>query len=538
MKKTFVSASNIRTLFYGLASVAVLSFTACGKDDDIITDSTTNSSSTTVTNSGTTTTASGITITSPNLSSSSSLGTTDKGTNTADVLSNHNFANTVTIVYNGTSAVVTNNISGVTYTQDGANIVINSTALGVNYAVSGTTTSGSLKIYSDNLFRLSLNSANITSTDRPAINIQSKQKAFVVVSGSNSLTDASSYTSVTSGEDAKGAFFSEGDLIFSGSGSLSVAGNYKHGIVSDNYVRIADVTLTISKATSHAIQTNDAVYIDSGTLNLTATKDGIQCEAGQIYINDGTININAGDDGITSSYDDDTSINANLTINGGTITINAVAEGLEAKRVLTINGGSIYIKAADDAINAGEALYFNGGKTFAYSTGNDALDTNGKLGITGGIVVVVGTAAAPETSVDATAEDSSYESGFSITGGYLVAIGSGNTPDVPLTSSTQKTVMLGGLSASAQIINITSDSGTEIVTFKAPVAFSHIMFSNSKVTNGTYKIYTGGSVTNGEDFNGVYTSGTYSGGTSSTQFTVSGQVTSSGGNTRGGVRGW
>ncbi|MDO4229608.1 MAG: carbohydrate-binding domain-containing protein [Capnocytophaga sp.] len=531
MKRTFISASNFRTLFYGLASVAVLSFTACGKDDDT-TDTTGTSSTTTVTNTGTTTTASGITIGEANLTSSSPLGNTHNGANSADVLSSQTFANTVTIVYNGTSATVTNNVSGVSFTQDGANIVITSTASGVNYAVSGTTTSGSLKIYSDNLFRLSLNSANITSTDRPAINIQSKQKAFVVVSGTNTLADAASYTSVTSDEDAKGAFFSEGDLIFSGSGSLSVAGSYKHGIVSDNYVRIADATITVSKATSHSIQTNDAVYIDSGTLNLTATKDGIQCEEGEIVINGGTITINAGDDGITSSYDTDTTIAANLTINGGTITINATAEGLEAKRVLTINGGTINLKTGDDAINAGEALYFNGGKTFAYATGNDAIDTNGKIGITGGIVIAVGTAAAPETSVDAVAEDSSWETGFTITGGYLVAIGTGNTPDTPLTSSTQKTVMLGGQSGSAQIINITSDSGTEALTFKAPVSYSHIMFSNSKIANGTYKIYTGGSVANGEEFNGVYTSGTYSGGTSSTQFTVNGQVTTSGASNR------
>ncbi len=535
MKKTILSAYNFRTFAFGLAAIAVLS--ACGKDDDETID-TSGTSTTTVTSTTTTTNTSGITIGTANTTSTSKLGNTDTGANSSDALSSNTFDKTVTIVYSANSAVVTNNVSGVTITQSGANVVINSSASGVNYQLSGTTTAGSLKIYSDNLFKLTLNGVSITSTDRSAINIQSSQKAFVVVSGTNSLTDASSYTATTSSEDEKGTFFSEGDLIFSGSGSLSVAGNYKHGIVSDNYVRISDATITVSKAASHAIQTNDAVYVDSGTLNLTSTKDGIQCEEGQIYINDGTITINAGDDGITSSYETDTSILANLTINGGTINITAAGEGLEAKRVLTINGGTINIKATDDAINAGEALYFNGGKTYAYATGNDGIDTNGKLGITGGIVVVVGTASAPETSVDAVAEDSSWATGFTITGGYLVAIGTGNTPDTPLSSSTQKTVMLGSLSGSAsQVINITSDSGTEALTFKAPVAYSHIMFSNSKIANGTYKIYTGGSVTNGEEFNGVYTSGTYTGGSSSSIFTVSGQVTTSGASSRGG-RGW
>lgn len=532
MKKTILSAYNFRTFAFGLAAIAVLS--ACGKDDDETIDSS-GTSTTSITTSATTTNTTGIAIGTANTTSSNKLGSTDTGSNTADALSSNSFDKTVTIVYSANGAVVTNNVSGVTITQNGANVVINSTASGVNYQLSGTTTAGSLKIYSDNLFKLTLNGVNITSTDRSAINIQSNQKAFVVVSGTNSLTDAVTYTATTSSEDEKGTFFSEGELIFSGSGNLSVAGNYKHGIVSDNYVRISEATITVSKAASHAIQANDAVYVDSGTLNLTSTKDGIQCEAGEIFINDGAITINAGDDGITSSYDDDTSIAANLTINGGTINITAASEGLEAKRVLTINGGTINVKATDDAINAGEALYFNGGKTYAYATGNDGIDTNGKLGITGGIVVVVGTASAPETSVDAVAEDSSWATGFTITGGYLIAIGTGNTPDTPLATSSQKTVMLGGLSGSAsQIINITSESGTEAVTFKAPVAYSHIMFSNSKIANGTYKIYTGGSVTNAEEFNGVYTSGTYTGGSSSSSFTVSGQVTTSGANSRGG----
>ncbi len=53
----------------------------------------------------------------------------------------------------------------------------------------------------------------------------------------NYLADASSYSTVT-GEDEKGCFFSEGQLIFSGTGALTVTGNYKHGICSDDYVRL------------------------------------------------------------------------------------------------------------------------------------------------------------------------------------------------------------------------------------------------------------------------------------------------------------
>lgn len=420
-----------------------------------------------------------------------------------------------------------------TITQSNGLVTVNSTASGVEYKVSGTASSGQLAITSTDAFKLTLNGANITNASGAAVLINSNVKAFVQLTAGTTNTLSSSLAT---------AFLSSGALLFEGSGSLSLASNAKHGIAA-NYVRVTEGNITVTAAASHAIQGTSAVYIDGGTLNLTCTKDGIQCEEGKIFINDGTITINAGDDGITAAYKSTTSGVANLTINGGTINVTAEGEGLEAKNILTINGGIISLKTTDDAINAGEALYFNGGKTYAYATSNDAIDTNGKLGITGGVVVAIGTAASPETSVDATAEDSTWSTGFTITGGYLVAIGVGNTPDTPLTSSTQKTVVLGGLSGLAsQIVNITSTSGTEVVTFKAPVAYSHLMVSNSKLANGTYNLYMGGTVTSGEEFNGLYTSGTYSGGTSSSQFTVSSQVTTSGVSSgfggRFGGRGW
>ena len=495
-----------KTILLMVGATAMLM--ACSKDDD-----TTTTTTTTGTSSG------NITIGTANTTSSSALGNTGNGKDTSDLLANNSFANTVTIAFSGTSASISNSVSGVSITQSNGVVTVNSTATGVNYKVSGTTSSGQLAITSSNAFKLTLNGANITNASGAAIQVASNVKGFVELVAGTTNTLSSS---------AAAAFLSSGALLFEGAGTLNLASTAKHGIAA-NYVRVTEGNITVTAAASHAIQGTSAVYVDGGTLNLTCTKDGIQCEEGKIFINDGSITINAGDDGITAAYESTTSGVANLTINGGTINVTAVGEGLEAKNILTINGGTINLNTTDDAINAGEALYFNGGKTYAYATGNDAIDTNGKLGITGGVVVAIGTAAAPETSVDATAEDSSWSTGFTITGGYLVAIGVGNTPDTPLTNSTQKTVMLGSLSGSAsQIVNITSTSGTEVVTFKAPVAYSHLMVSNSKLANGTYNLYMGGSVSGGENFNGLYTSGTYSGGTSSSQFTVSSQVTTSG----------
>ena len=119
---------------------------------------------------------------------------------------------------------------------------MNSTVKGIEYVLKGATTDGSFKVYSEKKFKLSLSGTSIHNPVGAAINIQSSKRVFVVCAEgtTNTLTDGTSYT-LTDGEDMKSCFFSEGQLIFSGSGSLSVTGNYKHAIVSDNtYVCVAD----------------------------------------------------------------------------------------------------------------------------------------------------------------------------------------------------------------------------------------------------------------------------------------------------------
>ena len=105
--------------------------------------------------------------------------------------------------------------------------------------LNGTTTNGSFKVYSEKKFKLSLAGVSILNPVGAAINIQSSKRVFVVCADetTNVLTDGSSYTATTDGEDMKACLFSEGQLIFSGGGSLTVTGNYKHAITSDDYVR-------------------------------------------------------------------------------------------------------------------------------------------------------------------------------------------------------------------------------------------------------------------------------------------------------------
>ncbi|WP_405396984.1 carbohydrate-binding domain-containing protein [Maribacter sp. Asnod2-G09] len=473
-----------------------------------------------------------IEITSTNASGTAEGDTDNTGADEDDLEENATFTNTVEIVFSETSVTITNPVpDDVVISQDGADVTVNSSISEVAYEVSGTTTDGMLKMYSDKKFKLSLTDLSITNNDGPAINIQSSKTIFVLLEGTNNLIDASSYSDIPDDEDAKAAFFSEGQLVFSGSGALNVAGNYKHGIASDDYIRVISGTITVSEAASDGMHTNDYIIIDGGTININASSDGMDCGEGYIIINAGTFNINAIDDGIVASYDiddedePDDSITPNLTINGGEFTITtSEGEGMEAKGIMTINDGTINIDAYDDGLNAIGTLYINGGNTFVKSTLNDAIDSNAGITITGGTTIAI--------SVRTDEPDGSFDTDdnlFKVTGGTILGLAL-NTSFPTESASTQNTVIFDGISANT-LLNIQSEDGTEALTYEVPYRVNTIIYSNSKLETGkTYTIYTGGSVSNGTEVNGLYTSGTYSGGTDSGDFfTIDGTVTQIGG---------
>ena len=485
----------------------------------------------------------GVSCTTTNNPSNTGTNTeTNTGDDDNDFVDNQTWSYSLDIVWSGSSATVSGSVDGVTVSNSNGYVSITSTTKNVVYNVSGSGT-GQLSIYSDYKFQLALQGLTLACSDGPAINNQCHKTCYVVVSGTNTLSDGSSYAS--SSEDRKAAFFSEGQLCFSGTGSLSITGNYKHALASDDYIRLCTGTtleMDLTAKASDGLHTNDGVIINAGTLSITAVEEGIQCDTSSVVITGGTMDITSSTDkgilaygnieisggtiNISSKYKC-IKTQGNLIVSGGTITAIATGtssggnggrpggsssssdgtpEGIEAKGTITISGGNVYAQANDDAINAGGDMTISGGVVMAYSTGNDGLDANGNCYIKGGIVYAIG-ASSPEVAIDANTEQQKQ---LYVQGGTIVAIGG-------LESGASLSQTCYSASSVSKSTWYALYSGSDLAfVFKTPSSLSSSTFVVS--TSGTASLKSGVTTTGGSSILNSYalSSPTVSGGSSVT----------------------
>ena len=507
-----------------------------------------------------------------------------------DYVENTTFTQSLSIVYDGTTATCDKTIDNVTVTIDGADVTINSlTDEKVTYTVSGTTTDGSLKIYSSKKFQLVLNGVNITNPTAAAINIQSSKRAYVVLADgtTNTLTDGSSYTDVTDGEDMKACFFSEGQLCFSGSGKLNVYANCKAGIRSDDYVMIRPNTNIYVKATAgNGIKGNDALYIYGGVINVEAS-----ALAAKALSTDGHMVISGGRTTAVTT--------GNATVEDNELTGSA---GIKADSTLTITGGELYIKSTGNGgkgistdmqtyIKGGTVRVITTGKTFSYGsddskakgikadgdiiisggdvmvrteggegsegieskgemtiedgqvqvkTYDDALNSKGNLYLNGGYVLAV---ASNNDAIDA-------NKNLYINGGNIIALG-GGTPENPLDAAEGYSIYVNGgnvigmggstaqtassskqasiaysASVSGQKIGLLDSEGNSMMYFEVPSTSQTAVYmtADGMTANQKYTLNYGVSVSGGTTWNGMNTTGTISGGSQLGEVTASASV--------------
>ena len=407
-----------------------------------------------------------------------------------DLIAGTTFSRTISITFSNTGdAKVTGDENGIV-TVKGNQVTVDNTATSekVRYELSGTTSNGFFKIYSKNKQALVLNNVSITNPNGAAINNQGKKRSFVVVNGKNYLADGATYTATPDDEDEKAAFFSEGQLIFSGEGSLEVTAVGKAGITSDDYLNFLDgPTLKISSTAGHGLRGKDAVYVNGGNLSVQTSahmKKGIVSDslvvfnggvttvavtggtdyddedqeykasagvkADQCFVmNDGTLTItNSGQGGKGISGD------GVAYFQGGTVDITVTgsnygkssggfgpwgggsssssdnsksAKGIKFDGDIYISGGSVSAKASNhEGIESKGQLQITGGAVFAQSK-DDAINSAGVMAVTGGFVCAYSTG---NDGMDA-------NKNLYLDGGVVYAIGSGS-PEVAIDANTEE----------------------------------------------------------------------------------------------------
>lgn len=314
-----------------------------------------------------------------------------------DFIENYKPKNTVVITYKEGKASYTGNPSGVNVIVSGNHVKVTSAKSDIAYTLKGTTTNGSFKLYSDKKAQITLDGVSITNPTGAAINIQSGKTMMIKLAdgAANYLEDGKSYT-LEGTEQQKGTFFSEGQLVFSGNGSLNVKSNYGHGIVSDDYVRVRGGNITINSVRD-GISTSDRFIMYDGVVNITAQQDGIDVDEGYIEIGGGQLTVNAVDEGITASYEGDENsgivdplITPYIDIKGGLIKVVTTGDkghGVRAMSTFSMSGGIVQATtkgAGSKALMSEGGMSLIGGKVTALTEGN-ALYEDGDLSSSAGI---------------------------------------------------------------------------------------------------------------------------------------------------------
>lgn len=334
------------------------------------------------------------------------------------------------INFSNGSATVTGDDKGYVSVSN-ADVVVNDptayeTAEGLTLVLSGSTSDGSLLVYRNKKYTIQLNNVTIHNADGPAINNQCSKSLYVqcLDGTTNTLSDGTAYTDVTDSEgiviDQKGTLFSEGQVYFSGAGTLNVTANCKNAIAADDYLTIeSDITINTTTSTtgSNGVKANDGVFINGGVLNVEVNSlggRGIRSEA-ETTITGGTVNITTTGD-CEEVYNETTFVyeyssaacirsTGVFTLSGGTVTLSSSGDGgkgINCDADVIVTGGSLVAtttgtknNAKPKAVKSDTNITLSGGYFEARVANGWACDNATDSSDPAGRVTIVGT---PTTS--------------------------------------------------------------------------------------------------------------------------------------------
>ncbi|MGE5355664.1 MAG: carbohydrate-binding domain-containing protein [Deltaproteobacteria bacterium] len=269
--------------------------------------------------------------------------------------------NDIIIDYKGDYAEIYNPFAfdGVEIEMSGADVIIKNkhSLSGINILLSGTSENGSFKLYSLTDCNILMNGVKITNPDGPAFNNQGNVKLFVTLKEgtTNELYDGSTYATAPNNsegiaEDQKGVLFSEGELIFKGSGTLNITGtgSGKQGLSCDDQITFESGNINIFSAKKDGIHSNDGIVVNGGNIFVKASGDGMDGDTGFVNINGGTVTIESSSADVKAIACD-----SDMNISGGTIklTVNGnQSKGLKSGKNIIISDGDITINTSGGVV--------------------------------------------------------------------------------------------------------------------------------------------------------------------------------------------
>ena len=307
----------------------------------------------------------------------------------------------------------------------------------------------------------------------------------MTLSGESTLIDSSS-------NENEGVIYlkSGSSLTISGDGTLNLTPNKNMAINGTDSTSLTvnegNIIVTSSTSGVGGIYLRKQITFNDCTYKYTATsgsKHSIDSE-GNIIIKKGTYILNSGaGKGIQSEkylyLGRENSENSDLTID-----IDTSNEGIEAE-IIDIYSGSITIDSSEDGINAAGGdcdeegtcrgnckcyMKFSGGE-ININAGEDGLDSNGDITISGGKIIVYGASTGADQPID-------QDGQITITGGTLFAAGSNEMGGVTATNS-QNTIEYKNTIASGKTITITDSSNNQVFSLQNKKEVKYLYFTSS-----------------------------------------------------------
>ena len=488
----------------------------------------------------------------------------------------------MSIVYSGSSATwsVTDSLGAevakpdsISVTVSGAGVtVVNESSRTVHYILSGTSGAGFFKLYSNRRQEIELSDLSLTGSNGAAINNQSDKRTYIVLTGRNTVKDGGTYgtTMLSDGtaEDCRSAFFSEGQLCISGTGSLDItasAADGKGGLFSDDYIRFLGGTVSVTASKDHAIRGKDAVIVSDGTVSASCSADGKKAVTtdGFFQQDGGSLTASTTGKAVYDSEEKDQDrptalkCDGDFVMNGGSLIAkangsggkrikcgasikiaggyifasSATHEGFTCDGTWTQDGGIVIAEAYDDAVNSAKVLTVNDGYLRGTSTNNDGIDANAAIYINGGVVIGEGKSS-PECGIDSVEGTT-----VTVSGGFVISRGGGLNSFTSSggTAFVQTTTTAG---TSYGLMN----GSTPLMAYQAPSSGgTTTMFCAPGLKSGSsYTLYTGVTISQAsEDFPrfGESFSGGSSGSSLSATSSISGSMGGGGGPGGGGPGG-